>query len=79
MVGEQQDQGRNQKVPWNKWIWRHNNPKSVGDWESNLKREIHSIIGLSNKMRKRSNKPFNFTLKELEKEQQSPMWVEGRK
>ena len=28
---------------------RHNNPKSVGQWESNPKREIHSITGLSQK------------------------------
>ena len=63
MVGEQQDQGRNQKVPWNKWIWRHNNPKSVGDWESNLKREIHSIIGQSQKTGKSWNKQPNITLK----------------
>ena len=67
---EQWDPGRNQKITWNKWKWGHNNPKSVGHWESNPKREIHSITGLSpkkkkqkKKPRKSSNKQFNFTLK----------------
>ena len=32
-------------------------------WESNPKREIHSITGLSQKTRKGSNKQSNFTLK----------------
>ena len=67
------------KIPWNKWKGGHNNPKSLGHWENNHKREIHSITGLSQKARKSSN---NLTshLRELGKEQQkSPMWVEGRK
>ena len=34
------------KDTWNKWKWGHN-PKSVGHWESNPKKEIHSITGLS--------------------------------
>ena len=62
-MGQQRDQGRNQKIPWNKWKWEHNNPKSVGHWESNPKREIHSITGISQETRKNSNKPSNFTLK----------------
>ena len=60
---QQQDQGRNLKIPWNKWKWKHNNPKSVGHWESNLKREIHRIRSLSQKSGKSSNKQSNFTLK----------------
>ena len=40
----------------------HNNPKSVGHRESSPKKEIHSIIGLSQKIRKSSNKQSNFTL-----------------
>ena len=37
--------------------------KSVGHKESNPKREIHSITGLSEKTRKSSSKQFNFTFK----------------
>ena len=38
-MGQQWDQGRNQKIHWN-------NRKSMGHWESDLNWEIHSIIGL---------------------------------
>ena len=37
--------------------------KSVGHWESNPKKEIHSITGLSQETRKNSNKQSNFTVK----------------
>ena len=50
-MGQQQDQGKNQQIPWKKWKYGHNSPKSGGDWESNPKREIHSIIGLSQKQK----------------------------
>ena len=53
LMGQQWDQGRHQKIPWNKWKWRHNNPKSVGHWESNAKREIHIISGLSQNSNKK--------------------------
>ena len=46
--------------------------KSVGHWESNPKKEIHSITGLSQETRKRSNKQSNFAPKELKKEQTKP-------
>ena len=62
-MGQQWDQGRNLKIPWNKWKWEHDNPKFVGPWESNPKREIHSITGLSHKTRKSSLRQSNFTLK----------------
>ena len=47
-IGQQWDQGRNQKISWSKWKWG-DNAKSVGHWESNPKREIHSITILSQK------------------------------
>ena len=50
-------------MPWNKWKWGHNNPKSVGHWESNPNREIHSTRGLYQKQEKSSNKWSNITLK----------------
>ena len=78
-MDQQQDQDRNKSIPWNKWKWEHNNSNSVGFWDSNPKREIHSITGLSQKTRKNSNKNVTSHLKELEKEQQSPKWVEGRR
>ena len=56
----------------------NNNPKPVGHWESNPKREIHGIAGLSQKTRKNWN---NLTLhfKELEKEQQTKPKVSRRR
>ena len=62
-MGQQWDQGRNQKIPANKGKWEHNNPKSVGHRQSNPKGESRSITGLSQKIRKSSNKQSNFTLK----------------
>ena len=73
------DQEKNQKIPWNKWKKEYNNPKSMGHWESNPKREIHSITRLPQKSIKSSNKQLTLHWKELEKEQQSPKWAKGRK
>ena len=85
-MGQHWDQEINQKIPWNKWKWGHNNPKPVGHWESNPTGKIHSIIGLSqqqqtNKQEKTQiKKNLTSHLKELEKKnKQSPMWVEGSK
>ena len=61
-MGQQRDQGRNQKIPWNKWKWEHNNPKSVGHWESNPKREIHNITGIYEEKKSSNNNPI-LTLK----------------
>ena len=47
---------------------KHNSPKSVGHWDSNPKKKIHSITGLSQKISKSSNKQSYFTVKALEKE-----------
>ena len=73
-MGQQWHQIRNQKIPWNKWKWGHNHPKSVGHKESIPKREIHSITGLSQKHTHTQEKAqiHNLTshLKELAKEQQ---------
>ena len=64
-MSQQWDQGINQKVPWNKWKWRHNNLKSVGHRESNPKREIHSMTGLSQKQEKAQINNLTLHLKEL--------------
>ena len=60
-----------------KWKWEHSNPKSVGCGESNPKREIHDITGLSQKTRKKATQidDLTFHLKELNKEQQIKLKV----
>ena len=63
-MGQQWDQGRNLKIPWNKWKWGYKNKKSVEHWERNPKKEIHSSTGLSQITRKTSSKWSNFTFKE---------------
>ena len=79
-MDQQQDQDRNKSIPWNKWKWEHNNSNSVGFWDSNPKREIHSITGLSQKQEKVQINNLTLYLKELVKyNRQSSMWVEGRK
>ena len=79
-MGQQWDQGKNQKIPSIKWKWGYNNPKSVGYWESTPIREVHSTTGLSQKKKKKL-KQTNLTLhlKELEKEQQTKPQVSRRK
>ena len=52
-------------IPWNKLKWEDNNPIYVGQKESNQKREIHSIIGLSQETRSGSYKQSKLYLKEL--------------
>ena len=37
-------QGRNQKIPWNKWKWEYNKLTPVGHSESSLKSEIISSM-----------------------------------
>ena len=77
-MGQKLNQGRNQKITWNKWKWKHNT-KSMGHRESNPKREIHSITGLFQETRKSSNKNLTLHLKELEKEQQTKPKMSRRK
>ena len=47
-MGQQQDQGRNQKIPWHKWKWEYN-PKSVAHRENNPRRAIHGTYRLISK------------------------------
>ena len=48
-MGQEWDQGRNQKVSGNKWKWTHNNPKLMGHGEGSSEREVHNNTGLSKK------------------------------
>ena len=65
------------KLPWDKWKWKHNIPKSLGCHKSGYKKEVYSNTDLPQEARKISNNLTMF-LKELEKEQK-PKTVEGRK
>ena len=64
-MDQQQDQGRNQKIPWNKWKWEHNNPNCMRyTKEAALKGKFIALLAyikLKKKI-KSSNKQFNFTL-----------------
>ena len=42
-MGQQQDQGRNKKIPWNKWKWEHDNPKSVEHSETILRGKLIAL------------------------------------
>ena len=81
-MGQQWDQEIKQKIPWNKCKWGHNNPQSLEHWESNPKREIYSITGLTQKIEKEKEKAqikdLSSHLKELEKEQQTKHKVSRR-
>ena len=46
-MGQQWDQGQNQKVSGNKGKWTHNNSKTMGYNEGSPEREVHSDTGLS--------------------------------
>ena len=51
-------QGKNEKIPWDKWKWKHNNPKSMEHSKSSSNKEIHIHTGLPQQARKISNKPL---------------------
>lgn len=79
-MGQQWDQGRNQKIPWEKWKWKHKDPKFMGHSESSPKREIHSNTGLPKETRKSQMNSLSLHLREWKKEQQNkPKWEQGRK
>ena len=59
-MASQQYQGRNQKILWDKWKWKHNDPKSMGHSEKVMKTHL--------KKQEISNN-VTLHLKELEKEQ----------
>ena len=55
-MDQQRNQTGNQKMPWDKWKWQHNVPKSMRCSRSSSKREVHSDTGLPQETRKISNK-----------------------
>ena len=55
-VDHQRNQRGNQKIPRDKWKWKHDDPKSVGRSESNSKRGVCSNTILPQEIRKISMK-----------------------
>ena len=53
----------NQKIPRNKWQWKHNGTKPMGCSKSSSKREVYSNTILRQETRKISNKQSNLTPK----------------
>ena len=53
----------NQKVLYDKWKWRHNNPKFMGHNKHSSKREVCSNTDLPQEIGKVSNKQHNFLWK----------------
>ena len=57
------NQRGNQKIPRDKWKWKHDDPKPMGCSKSSSKREVYSNTTLPQETRKISNKKPNLTPK----------------
>ena len=64
------DHWGNQKIPRNKWQWKHDGPMPMWCSKSSSKREVYSNKIFLQKTRNISNKQPNFTVKQLEKKEQ---------
>ena len=78
-MGQQWDQGINQKSIWNKWKWTHNNPKSMGHSKDSAEGKVQSNTGLPKKDRNISDKQPNPTKNSRNNNKDSPGQVQGRK
>ena len=67
-MGEQQVQGINQKIPWNKWKWGHNNPESWDTGKAILKGKFIALQTCLKIQEKSQINNLTLHLKELEKE-----------
>ena len=72
-------QRTNQKIHWNKWKEKYNNPKSMVHTKNSPKRKIHSIKGLHLEPRKISNKTYTLTSKKLGKKKNKDQVSRKRK
>ena len=54
----------NQKIPRDKWQWKHDDSKPMGCSKSSSKREVYSYTSLPKETRKISSKQSNLTPKE---------------
>ena len=77
-ITEKKERG-NQKIPRNKWKWKHDDPKPMGCSKSNSKREVYSNTSLPQELRKISNKQPNLMPKATEKEEQTKPKTNKRK
>ena len=68
-MGQQWDQGGNQKIPWNKWKWERKNPTSVGNRESNPTEKFLALQAYVKEQEKAQISILTLHLKELEKGQ----------
>ena len=66
-AGEWINQRGNQKIPRNKWQWKHDDLKPMGCSKSSSKRKVYSNTGLPQETRKISNKPPNLPSKGIRK------------
>ena len=57
------NQRGNQKIPRNKWQWKHDDPKPLKCSKSSSKREVYSSTSLPQETRNISYKQSNLTLK----------------
>ena len=62
-VDQRWNQRGNLKIPWDKWQWKHDNPKPMGCTKSSTKMEVYSSTILPQETRKISNKQSKLTPK----------------
>ena len=70
----------NQKIPRDKWQWKHDDPRPMGCSESSSKREVYNNTILSQETRKISKKQSNHTPKgTTERRTNETQLVKGKK
>ena len=78
-MGQQWNQRGNQKIPQDKWKWKHSFLKPRGCSKNSYKREVHSHTGFPQETRKISNN-LTWHIKELgKKNRQNPESSKWRK
>ena len=79
------NQRGNQKIPRNKWQWKHDDPKHMGYSRSSPKSKVYSNTILPQETRNISNKQHNLTLKTIRERRRTttkktpPELAEGKK
>ena len=73
------NQRGNQKIPRDKWQWKHDDPKSMECNKSSYKREVYSITIRPQETRKISNKQPNLTPKAIRERRTKNPKVSRRK
>ena len=78
-MNHRRNQRGNQKIPRDKWQWKHDNPKLMGCSKSSSKREVYNNIILPQETRKTSNKQQNLTHKENRERRKTKLKVSSKK